>query len=265
MATTSERGPQEIAEDVFRLEIGRGIRRVNVYLVRSGDSWSLIDTAWASSAPVIRAAASHLFGVGAVPASILLTHVHPDHCGSALELARTWNRPVTVHPAEMPLTPGGIIDEYANPLDRWLIAPILRLMPRSRVEALRARGSLEHVAEVLPAAGDVPGLARWRGVPTPGHTPGHVAFFRERDRVLITGDAILTVDLTSLPGLLLGRTQLAGPPRISTWRQPEARSSVAVLADLEPSVLASGHGTPMAGPDLPELLRSFRASRCGPA
>ncbi len=41
---------------------------------------------------------------------------------------------------------------------------------------------------------ELPGLPDWEAVPTPGHTPGHVAFFRRSDRVLITGDALVTVD-----------------------------------------------------------------------
>ncbi|MFZ5870941.1 MAG: MBL fold metallo-hydrolase, partial [Actinomycetota bacterium] len=51
---------------------------------------------------------------------------------------------------------------------------------------------------------------------TPGHTPGHVAYLRRDDRVLISGDAAVTVDLNSAGGLLLGRPAIAGPPRYTT-------------------------------------------------
>jgi glyoxylase-like metal-dependent hydrolase (beta-lactamase superfamily II) len=80
-------------------------------------------------------------------------------------------------------------------------------------------------------------------VPTPGHTPGHVAFLSS-DRVLITGDAVLTVNLNSVPDLLPGKHRVSGPPYISTWDWPAARQSVVALARLRPEVLACGHGRP---------------------
>jgi glyoxylase-like metal-dependent hydrolase (beta-lactamase superfamily II) len=215
-----------------------------VYLVRSGPGWVLIDAAWPHRAQLIKAAAESLFGPGARPAAIVLTHIHPDHSGSALELARMWDLPVYVHPAELVLAPGGYLPEYGNPLDRWLIAPVLRLLPRRMVEASRSRNSLEGTARAFDPAAGVPGLPDWQAVPT----PGHVAFFRGTDRVLITGDAVLTVNLNSLPDLLAGQQRVCGPPRISTWDWPAAKRSVAALARLTPDLLACGHGRPMAGP-----------------
>lgn len=239
--------PEEIAPGVYLVETGHGITGANVYLVRSGPGWVLIDTSWPHRGQLIKAAAESVFGAGARPAAIVLTHIHPDHSGSALELARMWDLPVYVHPAEMVLAPGGYLPEYGNPLDRWLVAPVLRVMPRRAVEASRARGSLEGTARAIDPAAGVPGLPDWQAVPTPGHTPGHVAFFRPADRVLITGDAALTVNLNSVRDLLAGRHRVSGPPRISTWNWPAAQRSVAALAALRPAVLACGHGRPVTG------------------
>jgi glyoxylase-like metal-dependent hydrolase (beta-lactamase superfamily II) len=138
--------PEEIAMGVCRLETGRMVTEANVYLVRSGPAWVLIDTAWPHRGQIIRTAAESLFGPGTRPAAILLTHIHPDHSGSALELARMWQLPVHVHPDELPLAPGGIVPAYANPLDRWLIGPLLRLIPRRKLEAMQSKESLEHTA-----------------------------------------------------------------------------------------------------------------------
>ena len=55
-----------------------------------------IDGGWPGSADAIRGAAESLFGPGAYPAAILLTHAHPDHFGSAADLARVWELPVGV-------------------------------------------------------------------------------------------------------------------------------------------------------------------------
>ena len=249
--------PEEIAPGVYRVATGRGLTGTNVYLVRSGPGWVLIDTAWPHRGQLIRAAAESVFGAGARPEAIVLTHIHPDHSGSALELARMWNLPVYVHSDELVLAPGGYLPQYGNPLDRWLIAPLLRLMPRRAVEASRARNSLEGTARAFDPAAGVPGLPDWQAVPAPGHTPGHVAFFRGEDRVLITGDAVLTVNVNSVRDLLAGKHQAAGPPYISTWNWPAAKQSVAALARLNPDVLACGHGRPLTGPGTAASLASF--------
>jgi hypothetical protein len=54
--------PQLIAPGVHVLTLGRGAAASNVYLVGSGATWTLIDTAWAGSTTVIRTAAASLFG-----------------------------------------------------------------------------------------------------------------------------------------------------------------------------------------------------------
>ena len=131
-------------------------------------------------------------------------------------------------------------------------------------ESRTACACLRIVTAVDPSAG-VPGLPDWERIPTPGHTPGHVSYFRyfrASDRVLTTGDALLTVNGSSLWGLLPlpGKRAISGPPRISTWNWAAATKSVARLARLEPRVLAPGHGTPMTTAATAAALRSFSDS-----
>jgi glyoxylase-like metal-dependent hydrolase (beta-lactamase superfamily II) len=246
------------------MEVGRGVTRSNVYFVRSGSSWVLIDAASANCDRLIRKTAESLFGANTRPASVLLTHDHPDHAGSALELARTWGCPVYVHPDELPLAAvGGLstFEKYANPLDRWIILALLRVMPRRRVESMLSRAGLKDVARAFDPGVAVPSLSDWECIPTPGHTPGHVAFFRASDRVLIAGDALLTVDLNSFWGFLLwcmrlNAQRVSGPPWYSTWNRRAAKESVVALAELEPRVLASGHGVLMTD-DIARKLHAF--------
>jgi len=264
---------QETAPGVYRMEVGKGISRSNVYFVRSGASWVLIDTASENCGRLIRKAAESLFGANMWPALILLTHDHPDHAGSALELARVWGCPVYAHPDELPLTAVGdlsTIEKYANPLDRWIILPLLHAMPRRWVESILSKASLKDVVQGLDPNAAVPSLPDWECIPTPGHTPGHVAFFRTSDRFLITGDAVVTVDLNSFWGILLwslriNRQRVSGPPWYSTWNRQAAKESVAAIARLEPRVLASGHGVPMTGDDTARELRAFSDHYSGTA
>jgi glyoxylase-like metal-dependent hydrolase (beta-lactamase superfamily II) len=228
----------------------------------------LIDTASKNCARFIRMAAESLFGANTRPEVILLTHDHPDHAGSVLELVRMWGAPVYVHPDEWPLvalSDIATIEQYANPLDRWVILPILRTMPRRRVESMLARECLESVVRVFDPRAAVPGLPDWQCIPTPGHTPGHAAFFRSSDRVLIAGDALVTVDLNSWRSALMWLLRrptpcVSGPPWYSTWNRRVATESVIALAGLEPRVLATGHGMPMAGDEIPAAVRAFADS-----
>jgi glyoxylase-like metal-dependent hydrolase (beta-lactamase superfamily II) len=259
--------PEEIASDVYCLEVGKGIMRSNVYFVRSGSSWVLIDTGSAKCDPEIQGAAESLFRANTPPSAILLTHDHPDHAGSTTALVRRWGCEVYVHPDELALVTAdssnffSLVKGYANPLDTWVILPLMRLMPRQH-ETMLSASSFEEAARAFDPGAGVPGLPGWEYIPTPGHTPGHVSFFRPADRVLITGDAILTVHLNSLWGFLrwgVGRNtqRLSGPPWYTTWNWRAAKKSVATLARLEPRVLACGHGLPISGAGIAPELHTF--------
>jgi glyoxylase-like metal-dependent hydrolase (beta-lactamase superfamily II) len=251
-------GAREIAPDVYCLG-PRGRTQTDVYFVRSGSAWALVDAGWAKDGPSIKRAAESVFGAETPPVSILLTHVHPDHAGSAFELARIWECPVYMHPDELPIANGDFaaMTKYAGPLDHWVVLPLMRAMGRRRREAMLARSSLRDVSHPFEPGAGAPGLPGWECIPTPGHTPGHVSFFRASDRVLITGDAVVTLKLNSLAGLLLQRHGLSGPPRYTSWSWRAARESVAILGRLEPNVLACGHGMPMTGAGTAGALRAF--------
>jgi glyoxylase-like metal-dependent hydrolase (beta-lactamase superfamily II) len=262
--------PQKIAPGVYCLEAGKGITRSNVYFVRSGSSWALIDTASAHCGRAIQEAAESLFGANTPPTAILLTHDHPDHAGSTLELARRWGCLVYVHPDELPLVTMDVssylptVKQIANPLDTWLILPLLRVLPQRRRASMLAASSFKEVARALTPGAAIPGLPDWEYLATPGHTPGHVSFFRPRDRVLITGDAVVTVHLNSVWSFLLwgmGRNtqRLSGPPWYTTWSWRAAKESIASLARLEPRVVACGHGLPLSGSRAAAELRALAA------
>jgi glyoxylase-like metal-dependent hydrolase (beta-lactamase superfamily II) len=161
--------------------------------VQSGGTWVLVGTGWQGRAELIRSAAETLFGAGARPRAIVLTHVHPDHAGSASELARLWDVTVYVHPGELPLPPSGrIIGALARVERRWMFP-----------------SGQDGLSPINPDVG-IPGLPDWQVIATPRHTPGHLALFREGDRALIPGDAVLTVNLNALGDALSQRHTSAG-------------------------------------------------------
>lgn len=253
--------PRQIAPDVWCLG-PHGRTQTNIYFVRSDPSWLLLDAGWEGDRARIQAAAEQLFGVGFAPAAILLTHAHPDHEGAAGTLAQHWGCRVYVHPDELAIACGSFRAMWrdAGPLDRYLILPAISAMGRRRRDAMLERNSLQEVVDALPEQGEVPYMPDWRWVHTPGHTPGHVSYHRPSDRLLVTGDALVTLRVNSLAGMLAGRQGLSGPPWYTTADSAAACHSIRTIADLEPRVLASGHGVPLVGPGTAERIKAFAAT-----
>jgi glyoxylase-like metal-dependent hydrolase (beta-lactamase superfamily II) len=223
----------------------------NVYFVgRPGGKWALIDAGFPGSASEIIDAAEARFGAGSRPEAILLTHGHGDHVGSATALAGKWDVTIYGHHLELPFLTGKSAYPPPDPTVGGAIAFLSRFFPG------RTTHLGERVSE-LPHGGKVPGLTGWEWIATPGHSPGHVAFFRESDRVLLAGDAFATVDFDSWSGLLGGRQQLARPPSPFTYDWVASRASLQRLAKLRPNVVGCGHGVPISNAGLPERFEKF--------
>jgi glyoxylase-like metal-dependent hydrolase (beta-lactamase superfamily II) len=252
--------PWKIAPDVYCLGPS-GWTQTNVYFVKAESSWTLIDAGWAGDGDWIERAARLLLGDTARPGAILLTHCHPDHSGAARYLAGLWSCPVYMHPSELPIANGDFaaMQASAGPLDRCVVLPFMRLVGTRRREAILAASRLGDVGRTIDPGAVVPSLPGWECIATPGHTPGHVAYFRRQDRVLVSGDALATFKINSVWGLLLARDGLSGPPWYTTWNRDAAGRSIRILADLNPYVLAGGHGRPLVGGQTAAVLRSFAA------
>lgn len=243
---------QRVAPGIVRL----GIVFVNAYLVgdavgaAGGTSWVLVDSGLPFSAPLIRRAARERFGTDARPGAIVLTHGHFDHAGSALALASRWDVPVYAHPLELPYLTGKSNYPPQDPAMGGAIAQMARMFPHTGYD-------LGGRARPLPEDGSVPGMEVWRWLHTPGHTPGHVSLFRDEDRVLLAGDALATMDLDSWRSQLTRERGLHRPPAPFTTDWEAAKVSVGRLSGLEPSVIAAGHGLPVAGPQAAGELRRY--------
>lgn len=252
----------EIAEDVWAIGPW-GYTHTVVYLVNSGPGWTLVDAGWPGDGPRITAAVASIIG-GETPKGILLTHEHPDHEGDSRILAERWGCPVWVSPAELPIALRDFkaMQATAMPLDRWVILPVMRLMGSKRRAKTFSAGTLEPVVRTFDPANGIPGLPDWVAVPTPGHTAGHLSLFRPHRRVLLSGDAMVTSRIDTVRHLLMRRQGLSRPPWYTTWDADAARRSIALLADLAPDVVGSGHGQPMTGPGTLDAVMAF-AERVG--
>lgn len=237
-----------VAKDVAGLQI----IMVNVYFIsqtKEGQTtWFLVDAGLGQCAQRIKKAADFLFGPDTKPAGILLTHGHFDHIGGLAKLAREWDVPVYAHALEMPYLTGRSSYPPPDPtVGGGAMAALAGLYPKKPID-------LGNVLLPFPIDGSIPGLEEWKVIHTPGHTPGHVSFFRESDKTLIAGDAFVTVKQESFTAVLKQTKEVHGPPAYFTSDWLAAEHSVGELALLQPEVAACGHGKPMVGKELQEQL-----------
>ena len=231
---------------------------VNVYLIHnpSANNWVLLDAGLKTTASKIKKVADHLFWPDTAPAAIILTHAHFDHVGSLRKLAGDWDVPIYAHALEKPYLTG--VSAYPPP-DPSVGGGLMTLLSFTY-----PRGPID-VADrllTLPLDGTIPVLPDWKYFHTPGHAPGHISLYREADRLLLAGDAFVTTCQESAFSVMLQKIELHGPPKYFTYNWRSAESSVKVLASLEPEIVATGHGKPMAGATmragLHELAKNFQ-------
>jgi glyoxylase-like metal-dependent hydrolase (beta-lactamase superfamily II) len=240
--------PRGIADDVMLLRT----MMVNVYLIKEGASWVLVDAGLRGYADSIRRAAREFVGSDAPPTAIVLTHGHFDHVGSLQALLERWDVPVFAHALERPYLTGRSSYPPPDPLvGRGSMALLSRLYPRGPIDLGTRLQRLD--------GRRIATLADWQWLPTPGHTAGHISLFRERDRVLIAGDAVTTTKQESLMAVAMQRPELHGPPAYFTQDWRASGESVGRIAALEPEILATGHGEPQSGPAMRRQLRELAA------
>jgi len=154
-----------------------------------------------------------------------LTHAHPDHQGASHEICQRLDIPLWCGEADA--------DAVEDP------ELIRRRQPDTAINRLIWRswaGPGHPVARRLREGDEIAGF---RVLDVPGHSAGHVAFWRESDRVLVAGDVVRSMSyLTGLP-------QLGEPPGAFTPDPGRNRESARRLAELEPALVCVGHGSPV--------------------
>jgi hydroxyacylglutathione hydrolase len=154
-----------------------------------------------------------------------LTHAHPDHQGASHEVCTKRGIPFWV-----PEGDAAAAEDPALIGDRQPNHPVTQLF----VKVFTGPG--RPVDRRLQQGDEVAGF---EVIDTPGHSAGHVAFWRESDRVLVLGDVLVNMDVvTGLPGL-------REPKRFLTPDPERNRRSARKLAPLEPKLVLFGHGAPL--------------------
>jgi hydroxyacylglutathione hydrolase len=154
-----------------------------------------------------------------------LTHAHPDHQGASRDVCEGLGIPYWCPEADIPAAEDPELIRERQP-DKFMAAFFWRIF----------HGPGRTVDKPIRGGDDVAGF---EVIDAPGHSAGHVVFWRESDRVLIIGDVLTNMDqYTGIPGL--------HEPRPTLTPDPEGnRRSAKKLAQLEPDLVLFGHGGPL--------------------
>lgn len=198
---------------------------INCYLVREDDGLTLVDTGIAGNATAISAAAQVL---GQPIRRMVLTHAHGDHIGSLDALHE--------------LLPTA--DVIASTRDARLLAGDMHLDQHE--PQLKLRGDYQRIkATPTRLVNDGDQIGSLIVIAAPGHTPGQIALYDQRDGSLIAGDAFQTRVRVAVSGTIV---PLFPFPALATWSKPLAVASARRLRDLNPTRLAIGHGDVLEQP-----------------
>ena len=158
----------------------------------------------------------------------VLTHAHMDHTGSSHAVCEELGLPLLCGEADIhAVETAGREDIAGRPLPM-------------RIQYRLMAGPGHKVDDALHEGDEIAGF---RVLEVPGHSPGHLAFWRASDRVLIAGDVFFNVNLAT------GRPQLRLPPDVFTPDPATNLASARRLAALEPEIVCFGHGPPLRDPE----------------
>jgi glyoxylase-like metal-dependent hydrolase (beta-lactamase superfamily II) len=215
-----------------RLIVGR------VYLIEDEDGLTIIDTGLSLAPKRIVKQLEKAGHKASDVKRILITHAHPDHVGGLPGLVEMTGAEVWASDIERPVIEGEM--QIPRP-DKSKLPRYLRFMSMPPVTLKPVRvGRLLRDGDLL---GEV--MGGLRVVLTPGHAPGHIAFWQPEQRVLFCGDVIFNI---------LNRRTL--PMRIATVDMDQNRRSVVRLAKLNPDIVCFGHGPPLTE-DAARKIRRF--------
>lgn len=161
------------------------LNNVNVFLLEDPSGLTLIDTGYAGSEATILAAVRDLGKDPGQVRQILLTHNHPDHAGSLAALQAATGAATYAHALDAAEIRAGRVNHPAIPSPFPLQHLLYQLLIRNSSPAYPA-AKVDHElqnGDLLPVAGGL------QVIHTPGHSPGHVAYYWPQQDVLFVGDA----------------------------------------------------------------------------
>jgi glyoxylase-like metal-dependent hydrolase (beta-lactamase superfamily II) len=220
----------EIIEGIHRVDAtSANMAHSNVYLLINGEELTVIDTGTSGNA---HKTVAYIQKLGRKPSdvkTIILTHFHMDHMGSAKELKDLTKAKVAASMEDAAYVSGK--KPFPKPKNLLFRAVSSFVKPES-----------VQVDVILKEGDKISGLTV---IHTPGHTPGSIMLLDEERKVLFAGDT-----------LRFDGKKVTGAPEQFTLDQNQAKESVAKVANLKFDVMLPGHGEPLK-PNASEEIKKF--------
>ena len=253
--------PIEVAEGVlwFRLPLPMKLDHVNVYALDEGDSWTVIDTGFASKKCKAIWQGMMDGPLGGKPISrVVVTHHHPDHIGLAGWLKSDFG-------AELVTTRTAWLTARTLTLDVQEVpnAETLAFYKLSGMDAeLYAKRATERPFNFADIVAPIPlgytriqegeqikmGGRTWDIHMGNGHAPEHATFWSQDDNLVLAGDQILS---SISPNVGVYATEPMADP-IGEWLEACERLNLLVQDD---HLVLGGHKLPFTG--LPQRMRQL--------
>jgi glyoxylase-like metal-dependent hydrolase (beta-lactamase superfamily II) len=222
----------QIAPSIHRFSHGIS----NFYLVEEGGKVVLIDAGVSGDWELFGRSVSSLGRKPTDLQAVLLTHAHSDHTGFAERARSDAHATVWIHEADVAVAKGA-----KQPRNEGSLSPYLRHVEAWRtLFGLMAHGGV-NIVPILELSSFVDGqtldvAGHPRVVHLPGHTPGMAGLFFERQRIVFTGDALVTRNP------LTGRRGPQIMPRGLNRNSQQALDSLGKLEPLSADLVLPGHG-----------------------
>lgn len=231
LAGTTE--PKLVAEGVWCVQGQPG--RCNAYMIEDDGAITMFDAGARTMTRSIASAGARLGGIK----RIVLGHAHTDHRGSAPGLGV----PVLCHPDEVQDAEGDGGFRYW-PADLAGVPPVAKQLHKV-LHRFAFDGGPVSIAETVREGDEIAGF---RVIDLPGHAPGLIGLWRERDRLALVSDCFDTIDLWSR------NSPPHAPLETYSYDPEQARASMRKLAEMEPAAAWPGHGNPITGDVRGQLL-----------
>jgi hydroxyacylglutathione hydrolase len=167
--------------------------------------------------------------------TIVLTHCHIDHAGSACELRRLTNAKVAIHQEDADFIAG----RKPMPAPKGAISILLKAFsPFFKFTPVQPDMTLKENDKV----------GRLKVIHTPGHTPGSISLYDPDRKILFSGDTVRYI-----------KGKIEGSPKSFTLDMHLARQSIEKISQLDFDVMLSGHGEPLK-PNASSRVKEFYGS-----
>lgn len=191
-----------VAEGVIwaRLALPFSLDHINIYLLRDGDGWTVVDTGLGDARTEEQLDWLFRRELGGAPITrVICTHMHPDHIGQAGWICRRYGAPLWMSRLEYVTARMLVRDEPPAPQEAidFLIAAG---WDEAQIEGYRDRyGGFGKGVRELPQAftriedrDDIEiGGKVWRVITGSGHSPEHVCLWQPELKLFISGDQVL--------------------------------------------------------------------------